>query len=61
MKCGSTSLIDGLNTHDEIYALPEEPRYSHSSRYEDASIEEYFALFGGHEEAVVGEGSGFYS
>ncbi|WP_118840579.1 sulfotransferase domain-containing protein [Salinibacter ruber] len=61
MKCGTTSLKQNLNTHDEIYALPEEPRFFHSVRYREQGLKHYFSLFHGRDEAIVGESSGFYA
>ena len=61
MKCGSTSLRAGLSTHHNVFVVPEEPRFFHSERYEEVPVEEYFALFSGRSESIVGEGSGFYS
>ncbi|WP_157942206.1 sulfotransferase domain-containing protein [Salinibacter altiplanensis] len=61
MKCGTTSLKQNLNTHDEIHVVPEEPRFFHSDRYDEQGLEQYFSLFEGRAEAVVGESSGFYA
>lgn len=60
MKCGQTSLNLGLGTHNEIYLPPEEPRFFHSERYHREGLSQYLQLFQDRDEAVVGEGSGFY-
>jgi len=61
MKCGQTSLNSGLGTHEEIYLPPEEPRFFHSERYCEEGLSQYLQLFRDRDEAVVGEGSGFYA
>lgn len=60
MKCGQTSLSQGLSTHDDIFVPSEEPRFFHSERYSEQGLEAYLSIFDGRDEAVVGEGSGFY-
>jgi hypothetical protein len=44
MKCGTTSLKQNLDTHDEIHVVPEEPRFFHSERYDEQGLERYFSL-----------------
>lgn len=61
MKCGQTSLNLGLKTHDEIWLTPEEPKFFHSDRYHEQGLDEYLSIFAGRDEAMVGEGSGFYA
>ncbi len=61
MKCGQTSLHTGLETHNDIFLTPEEPRFFHGSRYHERGLDWYLSLFEGRNEAVVGEGSGFYA
>lgn len=61
MKCGSTSLEDGLRTHRNIFLPPEEPRFFHGDRYYEQGLDEYLSLFEGRDESMVGERSGFYA
>jgi len=61
MKCGQTSLKNGLRTHPEIFINWGEPKFFHSDRYHEQGLDSYLSLFEGRDEAVVGEGSGFYA
>ncbi|MCS4142561.1 sulfotransferase domain-containing protein [Salinibacter ruber] len=61
MKCGQTSLKLGLRTHNDIFLTQGEPKFFHSERYHKQGLDEYLSLFEGRDEAVVGEGSGFYA
>ena len=59
MKCGSTSLEDGLRTHSEIYVAPEPAAYFNTSSYHDDGLEAYLSLFENRDESIVGESSAY--
>jgi hypothetical protein len=61
MKCGSTSLVEGLNTHPEIFASKKAPRFFHVENYHKKNFGWYCNFFNERQEKVVVDEKGMYS
>ncbi len=63
MKCGSTSLVEGLNTHPEVFVSKQypPPRFFHVRKYHKKELNWYCKFFDGRKEKVLGDDKGMYS
>ncbi|WP_423816458.1 sulfotransferase [Salinibacter ruber] len=62
MKCGSTSLVEGLNTHPEVFVSKQSPpRFFHVEKYRKKEFNYYCKFFDGRKEKVLSDDKGMYS
>ncbi len=62
MKCGSTSLVEGLNTHPEVFVSKKSPpRFFHVEKYRKKKFNWYCKFYDGRKEKVLGDDRGMYS
>jgi len=61
MKCGSTSLVSGLDTHPNVFATKKAPRFFHVEKYKEKNLKWYCKFFEKRSEKVVGDDKGMFS